>query len=258
MSLIWIPNLLSLLNLFFGFTSILAALRGRFDLAVVLIFAATIMDMFDGRIARMIKKDNPLGKELDSFADLVSFGVAPGIIFYAAFLGQGPLYDLWANPGAASNLVHFLVGMAAFIFPIFAALRLAKFNTMEAGDSFIGLPSPVAGGAVVLLIGFHKIPGFFLDGFLKALNFTKPVPYQLMIPLFLIIGLFMVLPIPFGKPQRVFLNFTNLRSPMIIILNLLIIAALILFFKFFLLLVIAVYIISAVISSRRKTVKNDS
>ena len=59
MSLVWIPNILSLGNLFFGFTAMLAALRGRFDLAIMFIFISMVLDMFDGRVARMIKRENP-------------------------------------------------------------------------------------------------------------------------------------------------------------------------------------------------------
>ena len=240
MSAAWLPNILSLSNLFFGFLSILAALRGRFDIAAILIFAAMLMDMFDGRLARLIKAENPMGKHLDSLADLLSFGVAPGIIFYAAFLGQKPIYSIWPNPEMIPNFIHLGIGTLAFIFPLFTALRLAKFNTLEYADHFEGCPSPVAGGTVVVLISFQQIPGFFIDGFLKPFNIQ--LPYQIMIALFVIIGLLMILKVRFTKIQRIILNASSFKSLKGIILNIMLFLVFILFSKFFLMILSLLYI----------------
>lgn len=245
----WLPNTLTFGNLFFGFSSMLAALRGRYDLAVLFIFASMLLDMFDGRVARMMKRDNALGKELDSFADLVSFGIAPGVIFYAAFLGKVPLYtQLWPDPGQVSNWIHLLVGAVSFVFPVCAALRLARFNTQQSRDEFIGLPSPVAGGAVVFLLAFSRVPGFFLgQGFLAPINFS--LPYYVMIPLFFLLAVLMITRFRFGKPQRFFLDFRRLGVLPSVLFNLVILAALILFFKFFLLLVAVWYIGTSIVGS---------
>lgn len=247
MNLTVIPNTFSMGNLFFGFTSMLAALRGRFDLAAIFLFVSMVLDMFDGQIARMIKRDNPLGKELDSFADLLSFGIAPGVIFYAAFLGKHPIYQLefLGNPANVSNMVHLTAGAVSFIFPLFATIRLARFNTMESSDWFTGCPSPMAGGLVIFLVAFRQIPGFFLDGFLAPLNFT--VPWQLMLGLFLLLAVLMIVDIPFSKPQKRLYSRRMFRSPQGILLHLLIAVLFVLFFKFLMLLVGAVYIGSALL-----------
>lgn len=234
----WIPNALSMGNFFFGFTAMLAALRGRFDLAVLFIFVSMVLDMFDGRVARLIKRDNPLGKDLDSFADLLSFGVVPGVIFYAAFFGKLPLPGYHVVPD--TNWHHLLVGAYAFLFPLLAAIRLARFNVGIQTKGFSGCPSPVAGGTAIFLIAFNKVPGFFLGsgGFLEPFNFT--ISWQVMGILFLGIGLLMVIPVPFAKVQL--FSSRSFRTPLQALLNLLLLAALVLFFKFTLLLMMIVYV----------------
>lgn len=250
MSLVWIPNILSLGNLFFGFTAMLAALRGRFDLAIMFIFVSMVLDMFDGRVARMIKRENPIGKDLDSFADMLSFGVVPGVIFYAAFLGQVPLEGYRAVFSQSSNFSHLLVGSFSFIFPIAAAIRLARFNVSEAGGGFEGCPSPVAGGTVVFLIAFNRVPALFIGdgGFLQALNFT--IPWYLMGVLFILFAVLMVVPVPFAKVQL--FSSSSFRTPGKAVLNILMLAGLILFFKFFLLLMAVVYIVASLTGSGRR------
>ena len=255
MRLIWIPNLLSLANLFFGFTSMLAALRGRFDLAAIFIFCSMILDMFDGRIARMIKHDNPLGKDLDSFADLVSFGIAPGVIFYAAFFAAGSgenrmVYDIFES-FAKYDWVHLAIGSLAFVFPLCATLRLARFNVSDNTTVFDGLPSPVAGGTIVFLTAFDRVPGFFIDGgFLTPLNFA--LPYPLLITAFVLLALLMVTNITFKKPSKVLFNVRGFPKLWIgIAFNILAIAMLILFFKFFLLIVVVIYFASTIFQNLR-------
>jgi len=249
MKFTWVPNILTLSNLFCGFVAILAALRGRFDISVVLIFAAMLMDMFDGRIARYYEKENPFGKQLDSLADLLSFGIAPGIIFYAAFLGQNPVYKIW-DAQTASNLVHLGVGFFSFLFPLFAAIRLAKFNTQEYSDTFEGCPSPVAGGTIILLICFRDTPGFFLNGFLKPLNVA--IPYQLMFVLFFVFGVLMVTPIKFSKIQKLFLSGSMKTSKWTLVLNIVMFTVTALFSKFFLVILSVFYVLYSFFSQFRR------
>lgn len=250
MRLTWLPNLLSLANLFFGFTAMLAALRGRFDLSAIFIFASMIFDMLDGRVARMIKDDNPIGQDLDSFADLVAFGIAPGVIFYAAFMGHSPVYPDLFTSITEYNLNHLLIGSLAFIFPLCASLRLARFNiATEHGNSFRGLPSPIAGGLVVFLSAYNQVPGFFIkDGFLEPLNFS--LPYWLMIVVFLLIAFLMISRIPFQKPQKLLFNFRGFSNLGVgIAFNLLVVVMIVLFFKFFLLITALIYIGSTLLKS---------
>ena len=126
-----LPNLFTTGALFGGFYAILAAMGGHFDHAAWAIFAAQILDGFDGRVARMTQTESAFGVEYDSLSDMVSFGLAPAIVVYSWALQPLGKYGL----------------AASFIFAACAALRLARFNT-HAGTSdsryFTGLASPPA------------------------------------------------------------------------------------------------------------------
>lgn len=128
-----IPNALTLSNLFLGCLAILAVLYGQFQLAVWLVLGAIFADYIDGAVARMLGVSSPLGKELDSIADAVSFGVVPGVIFYQLLtMAQGQALGTICWPA----IPGFLVSAAA-------GLRLARFNLdTRQTDSFIGLPTP--------------------------------------------------------------------------------------------------------------------
>ncbi|MBV9396011.1 MAG: phosphatidylcholine/phosphatidylserine synthase [Methylobacteriaceae bacterium] len=137
-----LPNLVTLLALALGLTAIRFAIEGRFENSIYAIIAAAILDGLDGRIARVLKGTSRFGAELDSLADFVDFGVAPGLILY--------LWSLHENRGFG--------WLAAMIFAIACALRLARFNVSldEPGRApwqtryFVGMPAP-AGACVVLL-----------------------------------------------------------------------------------------------------------
>lgn len=124
-----IPNTITSLNLVCGCLSIMAALRGELMLASVFIGSAAVLDFFDGFAARLLHVQGELGKQLDSLADVVSFGVAPGFIIYA-------LNPLCSGSFCINQYVFLLI-------PVFSAMRLAKFNLdTRQSDSFIGLPTP--------------------------------------------------------------------------------------------------------------------
>lgn len=109
--------------------------------AGAMIFIAAVFDFFDGFAARLLKAYSPLGAQLDSLSDVVSFGVAPSFIIYH-YLSQQPTADSLSLELAGFNIIPF----AAFFLAIFAALRLAKFNIDERQTtSFIGLPTPAMG-----------------------------------------------------------------------------------------------------------------
>lgn len=133
-------NTLTLTNLFFGLCSILLALDGHFVYAGGFIFAAGIMDFLDGFSARRLNATSRFGVELDSLADIVSFGVAPGMILFrlseAIYIGSNELSKEFSY-----NIISFI----GFVFPLAAAVRLALFNSRHAESSeFYGLPSPGA------------------------------------------------------------------------------------------------------------------
>lgn len=156
----YIPNAITLLNLFAGCAAIVCILDGRFWPAFWLLFFAGLADYCDGMVARMLGVHSPLGKELDSMADLVSFGVAPGAILYT-LLVMGPMeYDGAPPPGP-----HWWA-LPAFALSVFSGLRLARFNLdPRQTDHFIGLATPssttfVAGLMLVYAFDTHGLRYF--------------------------------------------------------------------------------------------------
>ena len=151
-----IPNLVTLLNLFFGCCAIVGVLYGDPPAVMVCYLLAGLMDFADGFVARALGVSSPVGKELDSLADMVSFGVVPGMIFF--FMLGGNASTLAFDRGG-TDLFPFL----GFIFSMAACYRLAKFNldTRQTLD-FIGMNTPTATGFVIglLLIGYHDTFGW--------------------------------------------------------------------------------------------------
>lgn len=134
-----IPNLITLLNLFSGILSIYFASKGDLSLAGWLVFLAAIFDFMDGMSARLLKAWSEIGKQLDSLADVVSFGVAPAFIVHHLILSSHGRQS-WDFSGL--DILPFI----PFLLPLFSAFRLAKFNVDERQtDSFIGLPTPATG-----------------------------------------------------------------------------------------------------------------
>lgn len=129
-----IPNAITCLNLFFGCLACLAAMESDFQAAFLWIMLAAVFDFLDGFAARLLKAYSPMGKELDSLADMVSFGLAPGFI---VFFALRPLVESLPLSGQIPY------AYLAFLIPVFSALRLAKFNIDDRQtDSFIGMPTP--------------------------------------------------------------------------------------------------------------------
>lgn len=134
-----LPNLLTIIGLFAGFFSIVAGMKGYFNVAAQAIFIAMIMDSLDGRVARLTNTQSAFGMELDSLSDVVSFGVAPALVMYS-----------WSLTTLGK------VGwLASFIFAAAGALRLARFNTqVNSADKryFQGLPIPAAAGILASIV----------------------------------------------------------------------------------------------------------
>ncbi|UZE52241.1 CDP-diacylglycerol--serine O-phosphatidyltransferase [Rhodopseudomonas sp. P2A-2r] len=178
-----VPNVITLLAICAGLTAIRLSTEGRMELAVAAIVFAAVLDGVDGRVARMIKGQSKFGAELDSLADFVNFGVAPGLILYF-----WQLHDL--------NNVGWI---AAMIFAIGGGLRLARFNaTLDdpnkppfAANFFTGVPAPL--GAITVLLPIY-------------LSFLgMPMPPAVLTALFtLLIGFLMVsrLPVFSGKAVK--------------------------------------------------------
>jgi CDP-diacylglycerol--serine O-phosphatidyltransferase len=130
-----IPNFFTLSNLACGFISILMTFQGNFRWAALFVLIAGIIDRYDGRVARYLNVSSEIGKELDSLADLVSFGVAPSILIFS-------LYN-FINLGPIGYLI-------AVLFPIAGAYRLARYNCSSFDGIFMGIPITAAGSFMAL------------------------------------------------------------------------------------------------------------
>lgn len=134
-----IPNAITAANLFFGCLSIIATFDGNLSLAAGYIAVAALLDYIDGFIARLLKAHSEIGKQLDSLADVVSFGVAPGMIFYA--LSQD--YLIFNTHFLQFVPLLVVISYLPLLIPVFSAIRLAKFNLdARQSESFIGVPTP--------------------------------------------------------------------------------------------------------------------
>ncbi|MEP7030587.1 MAG: CDP-diacylglycerol--serine O-phosphatidyltransferase [Pseudolabrys sp.] len=201
-----LPNLITLLALCAGLTAIRLSVEGKLELALGAIVFAALLDGIDGRVARMLKGTSRFGAELDSLADFVNFGVAPGLILY--FWG---LHEL----KSAGWIV-------AMVFAICAALRLARFNVMIddpnkpawAGNFFTGIPAPLGAMTVLLPIYLYFLGvsnglftiwlTFFYTLAIALLMVSrlpvfsgkrvgKRVPPEMVLPVFVVVVLFFAL-----------------------------------------------------------------
>jgi CDP-diacylglycerol--serine O-phosphatidyltransferase len=168
-----LPNLFTLAALFGGFYAIVMAMNDRFEMAAIGVFCAMVLDSLDGRVARMTNTQSAFGEQMDSLADMVSFGAAPALISYE-----------WALKGAGR-----WGWVAAFVYISCAALRLARFNVNTSVVDrrfFQGLPSPAAAALVM--------------GFIWVMNDMGYQGSEVMWPMFamcLYSGLTMVTNVPF-------------------------------------------------------------
>ncbi len=130
-----IPNILTFGNLIFGLLSLLTTFHGNYKLSVIFILLAGLMDRYDGQVARLLQVSSELGKQLDSLADLVSFGVAPSMLIFN-------LYDF-------ISLGY--IGYVCFLtFPVAGAYRLARYNSSKFDNVYTGIPITLAGMLVSL------------------------------------------------------------------------------------------------------------
>ena len=170
-----LPNMLTLIGVCIGLTSIRFALDGKFEFAIIAIIFAALIDGLDGRIARLIKGTSKVGKELDSLTDMISFGVAPAFIMY-----------FWKL-----NTLGRFGWLLCLIYVICVALRLARFNISSNQEPswkdnfFEGVPSP-AGGILVLTPLIISLTGFnYIE-----LNFDIITPIFFIVTSFLLISKF--------------------------------------------------------------------
>lgn len=175
------PHLVTTANLFFGFFAIVQAFAGKPDLAALGIIIAGVCDAVDGRLARLAHTEGRFGKEYDSIADTVSFGVAPAMLAFSA----GNL-EVLGRPG----------WVLAFLYTACAAMRLARFNVSPGRyrGRFEGMPSPAAAGCVASTQWFGS--------FLRDNGFVFDIP-EIAVALGLAgLGLLMVSPIPYRSNKE--------------------------------------------------------
>ncbi len=178
---IHIPNAITCLNLLSGCVASVMALHGDLLSALVWIIIAAAFDFCDGLAARLLKAYSPMGKELDSLSDMVSFGVAPGMVVY------------WLLSEASAALpfgsLNVYIPYLAFVIPAFSGLRLAKFNIDERQTtSFIGLPVP-AHALFWASTGYSVLPlihtgGVLLVSVMVVLSFVTSLLLVSEIPMF--------------------------------------------------------------------------
>ena len=170
-----LPNTLTLIGVCIGLSSIKFALDAKYELAIIAVIFAALIDGLDGRIARLIKGTSKVGKELDSLTDVISFGVAPAFIMYFWHL---------------NNLGKF-GWLLCLIYVVCVALRLARFNVSSNEESswkdnfFEGIPSP-AGGILILMPLIYSLSEFKFINF----NIKLIVPFLFVIISFLLISKF--------------------------------------------------------------------
>jgi CDP-diacylglycerol--serine O-phosphatidyltransferase len=164
-----IPNTATSLNVLSGFLAIIFASEGNFHLSALFIFIATFFDLIDGLLARLTKTASMFGVELDSLADIVSFGVAPSFLIYKAYFID------YGYPGILLSSLPL----------IFGALRLARFNVqvedIKIKQDFFGLPIPISAITIAAIVLFYH----------NGISIIKPFNY-FIIPAVIILSLLMV------------------------------------------------------------------
>lgn len=198
----WLPNTVTLTNLVLGFYAIILIMREQFVVAAFLVFIGMVLDGIDGRLARKIAGHNPLGKDLDSLADLISFGVTPALLIYQVHLIDFGILGI----------------VAAVIFPVCGAVRLARFNAMDSEQSpdyFCGLPITAGGGVLIsfilagaafpsgLFIPIMLLVAYLMISTVKYPNFKRATPFQSK---FIIVFIAVCLLISLTRPNTMLMN----------------------------------------------------
>jgi CDP-diacylglycerol--serine O-phosphatidyltransferase len=191
-----LASAMTTVSLYCGVASVFASIGSELEKASLFILIAIIFDALDGTVARLTKSTSEFGKELDSLSDMVSFGVAPAVLVFVTYLPAS------AHLAMLSARTESIVGKSgsymAIIYVICAALRLARFNIFqsERRDSFVGLPSPAAGGTIASFV-------LFLQYFEPSLETMRLGPLASMVlgPLAILLALLMVSTVRYPKDR---------------------------------------------------------
>jgi CDP-diacylglycerol--serine O-phosphatidyltransferase len=181
-----IPNAITSGNLLCGCLAIVKAFEGDLVWAAYLVGIALILDFFDGFTARLLNVSSPIGKDLDSLADMVTFGVVPGIVMFkmielTRILNMSVGMEMPGVASVANESAIYWPSYFAFVIPVFSAIRLANFNNdARQSDSFIGLPTPANAMVICslpLIFGLDK--SFLSKEYLSDLSVFILNPYVL-------------------------------------------------------------------------------
>jgi len=242
-----IPNTITLLNLVAGCVGIYLVFRNNLTGAALCIWVAAVFDFFDGFAARLLRVKSELGLQLDSLADMVSFGVLPGFIMFILIENMSMV-----EPGTLINPEY--TPFVALLIPVFSALRLAKFNIDERQtDEFIGLPTPAN--------------AFFISGFpliLYQIGHSEEISNVMIVqtlfnPFFLVAVCIVFSLLLVAEVRLMSLKFKSFgwKANQSRYIFLLIAAALIISMKFFAIhLIILLYILLSVLSNIFKSAEN--
>src|SRR5690349_3487828 len=254
-----IPSLFTAANILMGFLSVMASLRGfqilgsatpdlaaaanHFNTAAVTIGWALLFDMVDGRIARMTKTTTEIGIQLDSIADVVTFGLAPAVLAY--------VWGYGASLTEGSDL-HRLAWFLSFMYLICGAFRLARFNVQASRPriiaegtpkvdkkSYVGLPIPVAGGLIAALVHFSPVPLIYFGS-------EKAQLYSGL--LMVLVGFLSVMMVSTWRFSSFNTVGTNVRSMRTIILALSVLMLIFLYSQYVLLAIVIMYILYGLVS----------
>ncbi len=229
----FLPNLFTLLNLSCGIVSIFFTVSNNIYIGSFFLVIATIFDLFDGKLARVLKVEGRFGVELDSLADLISFGIAPGFL----------LYNL---VGGNFSSVSFPLVLITIIYVIAATLRLAYFNLIAGkleNKYFLGIPTTFAGLMIGFLVCYNLLPTWFLGNFLSS-KISLSSFHWFWIGLFL--SILMITSIPYPKFSYALIHKIRSYFPLKI-LSYTLIFGLIFIGKLIILLGIFIYIISPIV-----------
>lgn len=179
-----IPNLITSANLLCGCIACVLATLNQFDAAFLMVLFGILFDLFDGLLARLLNVTSKLGLQLDSLADLITSGFVPGIVVYQLFLRSGVIVSHFKLDLFNQHVVFSIapIALIAFLIPLGAAFRLAKFNIRESKSAdFFGLPTPANS------LFFCSLP-LFLDNpsFLFISNYIKSAYVLIFITIFFV------------------------------------------------------------------------
>lgn len=243
-----IPNLFTLGNLLCGCLAIVYAFEGFLYISSLLVIVASFFDFLDGFVARALKQSSAIGQQLDSLADMVTFGVVPSVIVYqllsqAYYSGDGYIFGL--NAGMFPKL--------GFLIALFSALRLAKFNIdTRQTKGFLGLPTPAN---AIFWIGLPLIDHY------SVLGFAQPLADIILTPSFIVIALLILSFLLISEVKMFSLKVTNLSlKDNALVYSFMAVSLVLLISLSFLALpiIIALYIILSIISStffKKNTIK---